>query len=222
MGQFNKIIIWNYKGDLITASLIFDMGDFGVMLRKSQKIYRVATVSMLSALSTILFVIGGVPIFIMFPYLKIDLSDVPALIGALIISPGAGLIIELIKSMIHLLRTHTLGLGELMSLFIGSAIVTSFSFSDKFLRKKMSKKKSEWISLGICLVFTVIVALALNSLIYPIFLKVALSNKAVQNTVISYLWAVLVVNVFKVLVTVFVSMTILKFLKVGNFGEDRF
>ena len=61
------------------------------MFNKDKKINKVTVISILSSLSVILFFIGGVPLFLTFPYLKVDFSDIPALVGAMLLSPSAGI-----------------------------------------------------------------------------------------------------------------------------------
>jgi riboflavin transporter FmnP len=84
---------------------------------------RVMTVSaMLAAVSAVLmFIEFPIPIFPSF--LKFDFSDLPALIGAFSFGPIAGLAIELIKNLFHLLRTQTGGVGELANFIVGCALV---------------------------------------------------------------------------------------------------
>ena len=63
-------------------------------------------ISLLSALALILMYIDF-PVIPLFPWLKIDLSDVPALIGAFGFGPLAGVLIELIKNVVIVLIKGT-------------------------------------------------------------------------------------------------------------------
>lgn len=56
-------------------------------------------------------------------FAKMDLSDLPALIGSFAYGPWWGVIIEGVKNAIHLTRTATAGVGELANFLIGSALV---------------------------------------------------------------------------------------------------
>ncbi|MBP0979220.1 MAG: ECF transporter S component [Oscillospiraceae bacterium] len=181
---------------------------------KSRKIYFITIVSILSTLSTIIFLIGGFPIFLAFPYLKIDLSDIPALIGGIVVSPGAGLLIELIKNSFHILKTHTMGIGELLSLIVGSTIVISFCFPFRWSIKKNNFKISILISYLTCLFFTLIVALISNNIIYPLFLSSGLLVTATENIINLYLISVLIINFIKVTIVVLISILIIKVLKI--------
>lgn len=52
-------------------------------------------------------------------FAKMDLSDFPALIGAMTLGPWAGVAVELIKNLLGLLTTSTGGVGELANLPYG-------------------------------------------------------------------------------------------------------
>jgi len=55
----------------------------------------------------------------------VDLSDIPALIGAFSLGPVAGVIVELLKNVLNLAieGTTTGGVGELANFFVGSIFV---------------------------------------------------------------------------------------------------
>lgn len=57
-------------------------------------------------------------------FAKMDLSDFPALIGAMTLGPWAGVAVELVKNALGLLTTSTGGIGELANFLMGGA----FSF----------------------------------------------------------------------------------------------
>ncbi|MCL2461392.1 MAG: ECF transporter S component [Defluviitaleaceae bacterium] len=77
---------------------------------------------MLAAISSVLmFLEFPMPLFPSF--LKLDFSDLPALIGAFSMGPVAGLAIEMVKNLIHLTRTQSNGIGELANFLVGIALV---------------------------------------------------------------------------------------------------
>jgi riboflavin transporter FmnP len=65
------------------------------------------------------------PLWFAPPFLKLDFSDVPALIGAFAMGPVTGVVIELIKNILHLTikGTTTVGVGELANFIVGSVFV---------------------------------------------------------------------------------------------------
>lgn len=80
-------------------------------------------IALLSVISYILMLIE-LPIPLFPGFLKIDLSDMPALIGTFALGPAAGVIIELIKNLLHLItKTDTGGVGELANFIIGASLI---------------------------------------------------------------------------------------------------
>ena len=83
---------------------------------------KLALGGMLSALATILmFISFNVPL--MPSFIKLDFSELPALIGAYALGPVAGLLICLVKNLINLTFTTTGGVGELSNFLIGALFV---------------------------------------------------------------------------------------------------
>lgn len=81
-------------------------------------------VGVLSAIAFILMLIEF-PLWFAPPFLKMDLSEVPALMGAFALGPVAGVLIELIKNILNVAieGTSTGGVGELANFVVGSIFV---------------------------------------------------------------------------------------------------
>ena len=78
--------------------------------------------AMLSAIAFVLFFLQfSTPITPSF--LKLDLSDLPALIGSFAMGPFYGVLICLVKNLLHLIITTTGGVGELSNFILGAAFV---------------------------------------------------------------------------------------------------
>ena len=65
----------------------------------NNKTSKLIKISLLSAIALILMYFDF-PVIPIFPWLKIDLSDVPALLGAFGFGPIVGILIELIKNLL--------------------------------------------------------------------------------------------------------------------------
>ena len=77
---------------------------------------------MLSAVAYILmFLDFSVPF--MPAFIKMDLSELPALIGSFAMGPLCGVVVCLIKNVLHLFITTTGGVGELSNFILGVAFV---------------------------------------------------------------------------------------------------
>lgn len=96
------------------------------MLVAKQK-FSTKSMTKISLLSVIAFVVMliEIPLGIFPEFLKIDLSDIPALVGAFAMGPIAGVIIELIKNILHAFvkLAETGGVGQLANFIVGSIFV---------------------------------------------------------------------------------------------------
>ncbi len=136
-------------------------------MNKTKYLVRVAV------LSTIAFILMYIelPIPIFPSFLKFDISDIPALLGAFSMGPLAGVVIELLKNILHfaLKGSDTGGVGQLANFLIGSAWVIPIGLMYK-LRKT---KKNAVIGLVLGAVSMIVVAaLANNFILLPFYAKI--------------------------------------------------
>lgn len=95
------------------------------------------TISLLSALSYVLMLLES-PAYIGF--LRLEFSDIPAIIGAFQFGPMAGLMIEFIKNLIKAITaTKTAGIGEFANFIVSIAYVVPAAI---IYRKFKNSKKS--------------------------------------------------------------------------------
>ncbi|MBE6047673.1 MAG: ECF transporter S component [Clostridium sp.] len=108
------------------------------MNNETRKLDRSIKVAVLGAIAFLLMFLE-IPIIPMFPWLKMDLSEVPVLMGAFAFGPLAGMTVEVLKLLLHLMikGTSTGGVGELANLLVGAALVLPAGF---VYSKKKSKK----------------------------------------------------------------------------------
>lgn len=89
---------------------------------KQMDIWKLTMTAMLSAIAFVLmFLEFSVPI--MPSFIKMDLSELPALMGAFAMGPVSGALICLIKNLLHLFMTTTGGVGELSNFILGASFV---------------------------------------------------------------------------------------------------
>lgn len=107
-------------------------------MNKKMNTRYIAVTGMLSAIGFILmYVEFSVPF--MPPFIKLDLSELPALIGAFAHGPLCGVLICLIKNLLHLPVTTTAGVGEFSNFLLG-AIFTGAA--GMIYKKKKTKKNA--------------------------------------------------------------------------------
>ena len=91
-------------------------------MKKKLNVRYVAITGMLSAIGFVLmYVEFSVPV--MQPFIKMDLSELPALIGAFAYGPLCGVLVCLVKNLLHLLVSTTAGVGEFANFLLGAVFV---------------------------------------------------------------------------------------------------
>ncbi|AMA73322.1 MULTISPECIES: ECF transporter S component [Aneurinibacillus] len=109
---------------------------------------KVRKTAFLSLLSTIGFLLMFVEVPLpMFPaFLKIGVSEIPALIGAILFGPLAGMAVEFIKNVLHFLLTTQGGMavGELSNFIAGSTFVVVSVWLMRMLRQS---KVNFWLGM---------------------------------------------------------------------------
>lgn len=139
-----------------------------VKVRNKTSIQNVRMLIITAVLSAISFVLA----FFEFPvplspsFARMDLSDLPALIGAFAYGPMSGILIELVKNALQLLTSSTGGIGELANFIIGSSFVVTAGL----IYKSHKTKKTAMIACLIASVTMEIVATIVNYFILlPVF-----------------------------------------------------
>ena len=98
-------------------------------------IRKVAGIGVLSAAAFILqmfeITLPFVPSF-----LKFDFSDLPALIGSFAFGPISGILIELLKNLLHTMDSGSFGIGELSNFLLGAVFVGTAGFIYRRNRSK--------------------------------------------------------------------------------------
>ncbi len=117
---------------------------------------------LLAAIATVLMFFPHFPVLSSAPFLKIDFSDVPALLASVTISPLCGMIVELCKNLVHLPFSDTGFVGELSNFIVGSAFAVSAGYLSRFLLPNMLMKKKLVIVLVISSVIQVTAAMLSN------------------------------------------------------------
>jgi len=146
------------------------------------------TIGMLSGVAYVLmllnFPLPGFP-----TWLKIDFSDIPALIGAMIMGPAAGILIELVKNLLDLISTGSetgVPVGHIANFVTGIC----FILTTYFVYLKIKTKKGLTIALAAASVITALVMSVLNYFIfipmYGYFLNFHLPNEVVVQAILPF------------------------------------
>ena len=136
-----------------------------ITIQKKPSIQNVRMLTMTAVLSAIAFVLA----FFEFPvplspsFARMDLSDLPALIGAFAYGPVSGVLIELVKNALQLLTSSTGGIGELANFIMGSSFVVAAGL----IYKHHKTKKTAILA---CLIASVIMGVVATVVNYFILL----------------------------------------------------
>lgn len=133
--------------------------------RTGVNVRKMTMTAMLSAVAFILmFLDFSVPV--MPGFIKMDLSELPALIGAFSMGPVSGVVICLIKNLLHLFMTSTGGIGELSNFILGACFVLPAGL----IYKKWKGKKAAAIGALVGALVMGLVSIASNYFItYPVY-----------------------------------------------------
>lgn len=130
----------------------------------------VVKIAMLSAVAFVLMLVSF-PLAAFFPpFLKLDLSDLPALMGGFALGPVAGILIELIKNVLNALikGTDTGGVGELSNFIVGSFFIVPASII--YMRNK-TRKSAVWGLLAGIVFMTISACFSNYYLVLPLYQK---------------------------------------------------
>lgn len=132
---------------------------------KAVNVRYLTVTAMLSAVAYILmFLDFSVPF--MPSFIKMDLSELPALIGSFAMGPLCGVIVCLIKNILHLFITSTGGVGELSNFILGVAFVLPAAL----IYKRRKSRKTALLGSLLGAVFMGIFSIVSNYwLVYPVY-----------------------------------------------------
>ena len=128
---------------------------------------KLAMGGMLSAIAFILMYLE-IPIPIMPSFIKFDFSDLPALIGAFALGPLWGVVIELIKNLLHLAVSQSMFIGELSNFILGATFVL---VAGLVYSMKKTKKNAFVAGLIGSAVMGIVSIFANYFLVYPVYIQ---------------------------------------------------
>lgn len=183
---------------------------------------RYLTISAMFAVISIVLMFFEFPLPFLPSFLKLDLSDVPVLIGAFVLGPFAAVAITLVKDLIHLFfATTTAGVGELADFIITSSFVLTAGTIYKFSRNNFKAFISCVVAIIVMIIFG---AVSNYYLILPfyekfmplkqIFAMCAAVNPLIIDTKTYIIYAVMPFNLLKGGIVAIVTLLIYKKLTV--------
>ena len=133
---------------------------------RSSRVRTMCGVAMLSAVAYILqFLEFPLPMLIP-SFIKLDFSELPALIGAFAYGPVAGVVVCFIKNVIHLVNSQSGGVGELSNFLLGAVFVYTAGL---IYRKSHSRKGAIAGSVTGAILMAVLSIFINYYIVYPIY-----------------------------------------------------
>lgn len=137
-------------------------------MTQKNRTHHIAVAAMLTAIAFILqFIEFSIPL--MPAFVKLDISDLPALLGTFSLGPVYGVAIQLVKNLIHLPFGSSAGVGELSNFLLGAVFV----FVAGLVYKRHKSRKSALIGSIVGAIAMAAVSLPLNYfLVYPAYVAI--------------------------------------------------
>ena len=193
--------------------------------KRKSVLIRLAGTAVLTAMAAALMYYE-MPLPFMPPFLKFDFSEIPVLMGSFALGPVFGVVIELLKNLIHLPMSQTAGIGEMSNFITGSIYVLTAGL----IYNKMHSKPGIIVSSAVATIVLALVGIPLNAYVtLPLYAAVlGFSTEAIVgmsqavNPLITSKWSLILwgfvpFNLFKGIVvgiiTFLVSLPLSKPLK---------
>ncbi|MCI9037995.1 MAG: ECF transporter S component [Oscillospiraceae bacterium] len=103
----------------------------------TQKTHKLAVTAMLAAAATVLMALDFPIPFLIPPFVKMDFSELPALLAAFSIGPLSGAAVCLVKNLINLAMSSTNGVGELCNFLLGVCFVIPAGLIYQYKKTRM-------------------------------------------------------------------------------------
>ena len=144
---------------------------------KNTNTKKIVKIAALGAISFVLYFILEFPLLPGAPFLKFDFSDIAALIGSFAMGPVAGIIIEFLKNILHLMLKANEGspVGELANFIVGCALIIPAAI----IYKKNKTRKGALIGMLVGIVSIAVFAALFNYFVFiPLYAPALLESGA--------------------------------------------
>lgn len=136
---------------------------------KKYNIRRLAISGIFGALGFVLMLLEFPLPFIIPSFIKLDFSEIPALIAAFAFGPWHGILVCLIKNLLHLFVTSSAGVGELSNFILGAI----FAGCAGVIYKKLHNRKGALVGSVIGALIMAFISIFTNYfVVYPAFVVI--------------------------------------------------
>ena len=133
--------------------------------RRKTNVRKLTMTAMLAAVATVLmFLSFNVPL--MPSFIKLDFSELPALIAAFAFGPVSGATVCLVKNLVNVLFTTTGGVGELSNFVLGASFVSTAGLIYKYKKNRTGALTGSIIGAAVMAVISVF---SNYYIVYPVY-----------------------------------------------------
>jgi len=137
-----------------------------VSKRISKTRYITVTAILAAVASVLMFFSFNIPLVPSF--IKMDFSELPALIGAFALGPWCGVLVCLLKNIVNVFFTTTGGIGEVCNFLLGASFVIPAGFIYKFKKNKLGALIAAMIGSLVMAVLGIFINYYIS---YPVYMK---------------------------------------------------
>ena len=145
----------------------------------NKKIRFLTITAILGALATV-FQMFEIPVPVFVPgFIKLDFSDLPAILATFLVSPLSGVIVCLIKNVIHIATSSSVGIGELANFLTSAACVLPAGI----IYKLKPTKKMAVVAMLVGALISAVASIFVNYFItYPFYMSAfGLTEEAIMG-----------------------------------------
>lgn len=138
-------------------------------VKKRMETRTMVKISVLAVIAFVLMLLDF-PIWFAPPFIKFDISDLPALIGAFAMGPVSGIIIQLMKNVLKFMvkGSSTGGVGELSNFVVGS--IFAYTAARVYIKDKNRKSAIKGLILG-TLAMSIIISIVNYVFMIPFYAR---------------------------------------------------
>lgn len=139
-------------------------------MNKRNSVHNLTVAAMLSAVAFVLMFLDFSLPMIIPSFVKMDFSDLPALLGAFALGPVYGIVISLVKNLLHLIipGTSTAGVGEVCNFLLGAI----FAYVAGFIYQRRKSRRTALIGAAAGAVAMAVLSVPVNYFItYPAYVE---------------------------------------------------
>ena len=200
-------------------AFVFPGGERLCQSMKKSRLFSLVLVAVMTALATVIYMLfPEIPLVPGVEYLKVDFSDIPALVTTFTVGPVYGVSVEIFKNVIHLFRTSTFGIGEVMNSGIGAAMLLSMwggcRLFGRLFKKDAYSAAPYYASAVVTVLVTILAGWALSAALTPLFYRMMhwpLTTAALMAGV----WGSTLLNAIKCAITVLPFWPLIKVVRLS-------